>query len=140
VAKSELKTLRQRASADETLAEIARERRRYWIVWTCGVLSVLAFAVFSIGEVVAYFRLDPGIERIDFQSEAKRVAVKLFFDQIAMIGNLSLASLGVLWAFVLQKSNRIEVRRPRERILFVSTKPLLGSVFDLPSVRNEFID
>jgi hypothetical protein len=121
-----MKTLRQRASADEALAEIARERLRIWIVRAFGFVAVLTFFGFTAGEIVAYRGLDPGIERTKFQtSEAERAAVKLFFDQIALVGNLSLALLGVLWAFVLQKSNRIEIRCPREYVLLVSTSLFL---------------
>jgi hypothetical protein len=124
--KRELKTLRQRAYADETLADIARERLRIWIVRAFGFIAVLTLFGFTAGEIVAYRTLDPGTELTKFQtSEAERAAVKLFFDQIALVGNLSLALLGVLWAFVLQKSNRIEIRRPREYVLLVSSSLFL---------------
>lgn len=112
------------------LSDIARKRRYRHFTCVAAVALIVTFLTSTVWLTINYFNVDPGIERVAFDtSEAKRTAVKLFFDQLASIGNLSLALVGVLWAFVLQTSNRIAIRSFAQYMLFFSTNLFLLASF-----------
>lgn len=106
----------------------------------CALTNILAFiaCVLFIGVTLFFFihyrGLDIGMEIVNLdKSEAKRIATTLFFSKLESIGKISLALVGVLWAFVIYTGNKICIRTTWQKILFVVTNLFLffsfGSYF-----------
>ncbi|OPY75875.1 MAG: hypothetical protein A4E64_01753 [Syntrophorhabdus sp. PtaU1.Bin058] len=101
------------------------------------IAAVLADVLF-IGVTLFLFKyhsgLDTGMEIINLNnSEAKRIATTLFFSKLESVGKISLALLGVLWAFIIYTGNRINIRTMSQINLFIVTNLCLlfsfGSYF-----------
>jgi len=104
------------------------------------LLSLSIVILLNLYWIISYMSTDSGMEIVDLNNDkAKSIAVNLFFDKLKTEGELSLGLIGFLWALVVFKNNRIEVRSMGQIFVFSATNILFIESFLLYSVGYDFV-
>ncbi len=104
-----------------------------WSAWM--ILIVIT------GSLWVYFKdIDQGMEIVNLEvSESKRMATTLFFSKLESIGKISVAILGVLWAFVIYTGTRIYIQTAAQIALFGASNIYLLMSFITYSLGYDFL-
>ena len=91
---------------------------KYFLV----LISFCALVGLTLWVIIRYFNTDSGMEISEaLKHNAQEIAVNLFFEKLTSIGEISLALIGVLWAFVVYKGSKIKIKTFHQKAIFAIT-------------------
>lgn len=103
-------------------------------------ISFLVIFLLIIWFVIKFFLTDSGMEIVDLnKNEAKCISVKLYFEKLKAIGEISLALIGLLWALVIYKNNKIKIISFGQKSMFIATNFLFFGSFLLYFLGYDFV-
>ena len=101
-----------------------------------GFIILLGLVILSY---VRYNRIDTGMALVKLDNQAKIIATNMFFSQLESIGKISLALIGVMWAFIIYKASRVEIRGFARSCLFIQSNIFLLLSFLAYFVGEDFL-
>ncbi len=88
---------------------------------------------------VRYSKIDTGMELVKLDNQAKIIATNMFFSQLESVGKISLTLIGLMWAFIIYKASRVEIRGFSRICLFVQSNIFLLLSFLAYFIGEDFL-